>query len=79
MVKNTGAHLVRSILDNDVRLVILEIPQGQQDDISLVDPDLFSHLASDMGQSFRPVETLGFYPAVPEHLEDLGVFYNAGR
>ena len=72
--RSTTAHLIRSVFDDDVGLVVLEIPQRQEHDITLVDPDLFPHLATDMGESFGPVETLGFYSTVPEHLEDLGVF-----
>lgn len=36
----TVTRLVGRVLDDDVRLVILEIPEGEQDNVSLVDPHL---------------------------------------
>jgi hypothetical protein len=37
---HTVSRLVGSILDNDIRLVVLEISQGKKNDVSLINPDL---------------------------------------
>lgn len=68
-------HLFYCVLDNNIRLVILEFTQGDQDDVTLVDPHLLPHLSSNVGKTLFTVETLGFESTVAEHLCDLGVFY----
>jgi hypothetical protein len=48
------------VLHDHIALLILVVSQTQQDDIALVDPDLLPQLASDMSESARAIETLGF-------------------
>lgn len=45
-----GSGLVGSVLEDDVALVVLEVSEGQEDDVALVDPDLLAHLATDLGE-----------------------------
>lgn len=46
------------VLQDNVTLVVLVITQRQQDDIAVVDPDLLSQLASDMGKALGTIEAL---------------------
>jgi hypothetical protein len=62
------------VFHNDVALLVLVVAQTQQDDVTLVDPDLLPQLAADMGETARAVEALGFKTSVSEHLDDLSVF-----
>lgn len=59
-VARTIAGFVGSVFNNDVRLIILEIAQREQDDVSLVNPDLLAHLPSNMRQSFLPIKAHRF-------------------
>lgn len=43
-----GTGLVGSVLEDHVALVVLEVSEGEEDDVALVDPDLLSHLATDL-------------------------------
>ena len=48
MEGRTASSLVGGILDNNIRFTILEITEGKEYNISLVDPDLLrSHSAAD--------------------------------
>lgn len=45
-LESTG--LVGGVLEDDIALVVLEISEGEKDDIALVDPDLLAHLAANL-------------------------------
>jgi len=64
---------VRSIFDNHICFLVLEISQRKQYNITLVDPDLLAHFASYVSYPLLAIETLGFNTAVSQHLRDLGV------
>ena len=66
--------LVRTVLENDIPLLVLIVPQAEQDDVALVYPHFFPQLASDVGEAFFAVEAEGFQAAVAQHFEHLGVF-----
>ena len=68
-----GCRLTR-VLHNNITLLVLVVSQRQQDNVTLVDPDLLPQLAADMGETAGAVEALGFQTTVSEHLDDLGVF-----
>jgi len=65
--------LVRRVLENDVGLGVLVVSQTDEDDVGLIDPDLLTEFASDVAETFDPVEAHGLETAVAEHLGDLGV------
>lgn len=65
--------LVGVVLHDDIGLVVLEISERKQNDISLVDPDLLSELSSDVSKSSDTVKALGLDSAVTKHLCDLGI------
>ena len=62
------------VLHDDIALLVLVVSERQEDNITLVDPDLLPQLAADMGETAGAVEALGFQTTVSEHLDDLGVF-----
>lgn len=68
------SRLVRGVLEDDVRFRVLVVTQTDEDDVALVDPDLFSKFASDVTQSLDTVEAHRLQPAIAEHFRDLCVF-----
>ncbi|KAL3955075.1 hypothetical protein ACCO45_010638 [Purpureocillium lilacinum] len=40
--------LIGGVLEDNIALVVLEVAQGEEDDVALVNPDLLSHLATDL-------------------------------
>ncbi|EGX90123.1 hypothetical protein CCM_06542 [Cordyceps militaris CM01] len=48
-VRLERAGLVGRVLEDDVALVVLEITQREEDDVALVDPDLFAHFTANLG------------------------------
>ena len=62
------------VLHDDIALLVLVVSERQEDNITLVDPDLLPQLAANMRETTSAVETLGFQTSVSEHLNDLGVF-----
>lgn len=50
--------LVGGVLEDDVALVVLEVSEGEEDDVALVDPDLLAHLASDLWVYGQPIVDL---------------------
>merc|ERR1712000_271924 len=50
-VRLEGTGLVGRVLEDHVALAVLEVTEGEEDDVTLVDPDLFAHLATDVGES----------------------------
>ena len=93
-----GTGLVGRVLEDHVALLVLVLAQRDQDDVAVVDPDLFPELAADQAETLDAVEALrgvnsgfalfvvcvwprgregtyhGLESAVPQHLENLGVF-----
>jgi len=65
--------LVRRVLENDVGLGVLVVPQANQDDVGLGDPHLFPELAPDVAQTLNSVEAHGRQTAVTQHLGHLSV------
>ena len=66
--------LVRTVLEYDVPLLVLIVPQRQQYDVALVDPDFLPEFAADVREALFAVEAEGFETAVAEHFDDLCVF-----
>lgn len=56
--------LVGAILEYDVAFLVLVVAQAEQDDVALVDPDLFPQFAPNVRQSLFAVEAQRFQPAV---------------
>lgn len=55
-LERTG--LIGVVLEDNVTLVVLVITQRQEDDIAVVDPDLLSQLASDVGKTLGTIKAL---------------------
>jgi hypothetical protein len=55
-VQRTG--LICGVLEDDVGLVVLVVAQRDQDDVAVVDPNLFPELAADQAETLRTVEAL---------------------
>jgi len=67
------ARLVRRVLENDVGLGVLVVPQANQDDVGLSDPHLFPQLPTDVAQTLNSVEAHSRQTTVTQHLGHLGV------
>jgi hypothetical protein len=65
--------LIGLVLHDDVTLGVLVIPQADQHEVALVDPDLLAHLAADDPEALLAVEAEAGDPAVAEHLRHLRV------
>lgn len=48
------------VLHDHITLLVLVVSQRQENDVTLVDPDLLPQLAADMGETTGAVEALGF-------------------
>ena len=55
-VQRTG--LVGRVFEDHVALLVLVLAQGDEDDVAVVDPDLFPQLATDQTQTLDAVEAL---------------------
>ena len=71
------ASLVGGVLENDVALLVLVVAKGQQDDITLVDPDLLAELATDVSEALGAVEAESLEATVTQHLQDLSILCDA--
>ena len=69
--------LVRAVLLDDVSLGVLVVPEADQDDVRLVDPDLLTKLAADMTEPFDSIKAHRLQSAVAEHLGDSGAMWCA--
>lgn len=57
MKQRTVTSLVGRVLDDNVRLVVLELTQGDEDNVSLVDPDLRAATPSAVRTSIAQQDT----------------------
>ncbi len=55
-VQRTG--LVGGVLEDDIALLVLVFTEGDEDDVAVVDPDLFPELATDKTETLDTVEAL---------------------
>ena len=62
MITHTITSLISGIFDDDICFSILEIPQGKQDNVSLIDPHLRFHITIGWGQLPRRISTLVHTP-----------------
>ena len=65
--------LISAVLQDDISLGILIVPQTDEDDVRLVDPDFLPELATDVTEPFDSVKAHRLQSAITEHLGDLGV------
>ena len=72
-VRLERARLVRQVLEDDIRLLILEVSQTEEDDITRVDPHLFAHLPANVAQTLHAVDALRLQTAVAQHAKHLRV------
>ena len=63
--------LISAVLQDDISLGILIVPQTDEDDVRLVDPDLLPELPTDVTEPFDSVETHRLEAAVAQHLRHL--------
>jgi len=73
-VRLQTSRLIRTVLEDDVPLLVLIVSEGQKYDVALVDPDLLAELAADVCEALFAVEAESFETAVAEHFDDLRVF-----
>jgi hypothetical protein len=55
-IQRTG--LIGGVLEDNVALLVLVLAQRDQDDVAVVDPDLFPELAADQAEALDTVEAL---------------------
>ena len=72
-VRLERTRFVGEVLQDDVRLFILEISQTQEYDIPGVHPHLLSHLTANVTQALHPIDALRLQTPVPEHAQHLRV------
>ena len=58
---------------NDVSLVVSELPDGDEDDISDINPDSILELASDSSSPLDSIDAVGLNPSISEQPEYLCV------
>lgn len=61
----TISGLISSVFDDDIGLVVLKVSQRQQDDISLVDPDLQSGARCKSSSLRRCALSTDLFPHLP--------------
>lgn len=66
--------LVGGVLHDNITLLVLVVTEREEDDITLVDPDLLAKLATNVSQTLLAVEAQGLQTTITEHLHDLRVF-----
>jgi hypothetical protein len=64
---------MRTVFQEDVALVLLELAERNQNDVSLVDPDLLAELSTNVGQTLGAVKALSLETTVSEHFDDLRI------
>lgn len=69
-----GSGLVRVVLMHHITLVILEISQRHQDDVTLTHPHLLSQFSSNVAHSLDTIKTGNLKSTISQHLGNLGVF-----
>ena len=57
-VRFETACLVRGIFQNDIALLVLEVPKRDEDNIALVDPDLLSQFSTNVRQPLFTIKAL---------------------
>mmetsp|Transcript_113757 Transcript_113757/g.309067 ORF Transcript_113757/g.309067 Transcript_113757/m.309067 type:complete len:227 (-) Transcript_113757:12-692(-) len=65
--------LVGCVPHDDVALLVLEIPQRYQHNVSLVDPHFFPHLPSDVAQALSAVEATHLATPIAKHAQYLPI------
>ena len=65
--------LVGHVLEDDVGLVILIVPEANEYDVPCGDPHLLVHLPADVAEPLCAVDARGLAPAVPQHSVHQGV------
>ena len=68
-----GTGLVGGVLHDNVALLVLVITEREKDDVTLVDPDLLAHLATNVSQTLLAIEAERLETTVAQHLHDLSV------
>jgi len=51
----------------------LIIPEANENDVGLVDPDLFAKLTTDVAKTLDAIEAHGFDASIAQHFDDLGI------
>lgn len=67
------AGLIGGILHDNITLLILVITEREQNDITLVDPDLLAELATNVGQTLLAIEAKSLKATVTQHLHNLSI------
>ena len=68
-----GTGLVGGVLHDNITLLVLVITEREENDITLVDPDLLAELATNMGQTLLAIEAKCLQTTVAQHLHYLCV------
>jgi len=72
-VRLQRTRFVSQVLQDDIRLLVLEVTQTQQDDVTSVHPNLLTHLTTDVTQALYPIDALRFQTSVPKHAQHLRI------
>lgn len=70
-LERTG--LVGGVLHDHIALLVLVLTEREEDDITLVDPDLLAHLATDVSQTLFAIKAQSLQAAVAQHLYNLRI------
>lgn len=65
--------LIRRVLEDNVRLLVLVLTEANQHNVASVDPHLFPQLATDMTQTLHRVKARRLAATVAEHAQYLGI------
>jgi hypothetical protein len=60
---------------NDIGLIILEVAETDEDNITRCDPNLFSHFTANVAESGFTVEAISFEPSLAQHAGHLRVLW----
>ena len=67
------AGLVGGVLHDHIALLVLVVTEREENDITLVDPDLLAQLATVVSETLLAIEAQRFQATVAEHLHDLRI------
>jgi len=70
-LERTG--LVGGVLHDNITLLVLVVTEREEDNITLVDPDLLAELATNVGETALAVEAHGLETTVAKHLHNLSI------
>lgn len=68
-----GTGLIGGVLHDNITLLVLVVTEREENDVTLVDPDLLAELSTDVSKTLLTVEAKSLKTTVTKHLHDLSV------